>query len=169
MALGPVKPSEGQRVVSGNEWPASDRHATNCGITNRPGTFPQSPREPSPTYKSWDSRRLLASLEPALALKKKKSSSAFFFFWSFWRVQSPSDGLCCWVCVPSLFCRPEELGSSVADCLQALQMEAGWSLTTQGKPIKGFRGKQAGPTGSSLCCTATYLSHPRSAAFSLRF
>lgn len=72
------------RVVSGNEWPASDRHAVSCGITNRPGTFPRSPREPIPAYcyKSWDSRRLLASLELALALKKKKKNRhlPFFFF-----------------------------------------------------------------------------------------
>lgn len=81
-------------------------------------------------------------LEPALALKKNHHLP--FFLWSFWRVQSPRDGLCCWVCVPSLFCRPEELGSSVADCLRALQTEAGGSLTA-GHADQGLQGQTGRP------------------------
>lgn len=110
------------RVVSGNEWPASDRHAVSCGITNRPGAFPRSPREPIPAYcyKSWDSRRLLASLELALALKKKKKNHhlPFFFFLILWLVQGPRNRLCCWVCVPHLFFHPEASGCIAADCLE---------------------------------------------------
>lgn len=142
MALGPAKPSEGRRAVSGNEWPASDRHAVSWAITNRPGTFPQSQENRAPLTSHGTAGA--CSLPGASFGIKKKIIICLFFLWSFWRVQSPGDGLCCWVCVPSLFCRPEELGSSVADCLRALQTEAGGSLTA-GHADQGLQGQTGRP------------------------
>lgn len=141
MAQRAATPSKGQRIVSENEWKASDRHAMSCEITNRPGTLT---REPSRTRASLTvtSHGTAGSCFPGAGFGIKKKSSSVFFFPS-WLVQTPREGLRCCVCAPRLFCSTEESRSRISGCLEVLKNDEGRNLSMQGIWIKGFRDRQA--------------------------
>lgn len=149
LALRVAKPSKGQRIVSGNEWKASDRHAVSCKITNRPGMLS---REPNRLWASLTviSHGTACACFTGAGFGIKKKIIICLPPAPRWLIHIPREGLCCCVCVLRLFCSTEESRSRISGCKEGLKNDEGRNLNMQSVWIKGLRDRQAGLIGSKL-------------------